>query len=106
MGERQAWLFEPTFNRSVKLRQADHRISDNAGALLLREIDHPDDIRLTALHMDLLCVGSSTYQDHVVKGPDGRTWPHHPDLDVTNPLGLEIVPKTHAKLSEREERSR
>jgi hypothetical protein len=40
MGERHGWLFEPTFNRSVKLRQADHRISDNAGALLLREIDH------------------------------------------------------------------
>jgi hypothetical protein len=40
MGERQAWLFEPTFNRSVKLRQADHRISDNAGAILLREVDH------------------------------------------------------------------
>ena len=40
MGERQGWLFEPTFNRSVKLRQADHRVSDNAGALLLREIDH------------------------------------------------------------------
>jgi len=40
MGERHGWLFEPTFNRSVKLRQADHRISDNAGALLLREVDH------------------------------------------------------------------
>ena len=40
MGERQGWLFEPTFNRSVKLRQADSRISDNAGALLLREVDH------------------------------------------------------------------
>ena len=40
MGECQGWLFEPTFNRSIKLRQADHRISDNAGALLLREIDH------------------------------------------------------------------
>lgn len=40
MGERHGWLFEPTFNRSIKLRQADHRISDNAGALLLREIDH------------------------------------------------------------------
>ena len=40
MGERQGWLFEPTFNRSIKLRQADQRISDNAGALLLREIDH------------------------------------------------------------------
>jgi len=40
MGERQGWLFEPTFNRSIKLRQADPRISDNAGALLLRELDH------------------------------------------------------------------
>jgi hypothetical protein len=40
MGERQGWLFEPTFNRSIKLRQADSRISDNAGALLLREVDH------------------------------------------------------------------
>jgi len=40
MGERQGWLFEPTFNRSVKLRQVDHRISDNAGAILLREVDH------------------------------------------------------------------
>ncbi len=40
MGERQGWLFEPTFNRSIELRQADFRISDNAGALLLREVDH------------------------------------------------------------------
>jgi len=40
MGECQGWLFEPTFNRSIKLRQADHRISDNAGALLIREFDH------------------------------------------------------------------
>lgn len=40
MGEAHGWLFEPTFNRSIKLRQADHRISDNAGAVLLREVDH------------------------------------------------------------------
>ena len=40
MGEKHGWLFEPTFNRSIKLRQADTRISDNAGALLLRELDH------------------------------------------------------------------
>jgi len=51
----------------------------------------PDDIRLTALYMDLLCVGSSTYQDNVITGPDGRTWPRHPDLDVNNPMGLEVV---------------
>ena len=40
MGERQGWLFEPTFNRSIKIRQADRRLSDNAGAVLLREVDH------------------------------------------------------------------
>jgi hypothetical protein len=53
----------------------------------------PDAIRLTALYMDVLCVGSSTYQDNLITGPDGRTWPRHPDLDVDNPLGLEMVPE-------------
>jgi len=40
MGESTGWLFELTFNRSVKLRQADVRITSDAGALLLREVDH------------------------------------------------------------------
>lgn len=40
MGERHGWLFEPTFNRSIKLRQANPRITSDAGALLLREVDH------------------------------------------------------------------
>ena len=40
MGESHGWLFEPTFNRSIKLRQADPRITSDAGALLLREVDH------------------------------------------------------------------
>jgi len=40
MGERQGWLYEPTFNRSIKLRQADPRITSDAGALILREVDH------------------------------------------------------------------
>jgi len=40
MGEAQGCLFEPTFNRSIKLRQADPRITSDAGALLLREVDH------------------------------------------------------------------
>ncbi|MEP0845259.1 MAG: transposase [Phycisphaerae bacterium] len=34
------WLFEPTFNRAIKLRQADPRITSDAGALLLRKADH------------------------------------------------------------------
>jgi hypothetical protein len=40
MGERYGWLFEPAFNQSVKLRQVDSRITSDAGALLLREVDH------------------------------------------------------------------
>lgn len=40
MGEGHGWLFEPTFNRSIKLRQADPRITSDAGVLLLREVDH------------------------------------------------------------------
>ena len=34
------WLFEPTFNRAIKLRQADPRITSDAGTLLLREVGH------------------------------------------------------------------
>jgi hypothetical protein len=40
MGERHGWLFEPTFNRSIKVRQVDSRLTANAGAVLLREVDH------------------------------------------------------------------
>jgi Transposase DDE domain group 1 len=40
MGERQGWFFQPTFNRSIKLRQADPRITSNGGPLLMREVDH------------------------------------------------------------------
>jgi hypothetical protein len=38
-GGASGWLFEPTFNRAIKLRQADPRITSDAGALLLREVD-------------------------------------------------------------------
>jgi len=40
MGELQEWLFEPTFNRAVKVDGADERITSNGGVLLLREADH------------------------------------------------------------------
>ena len=40
MGEAQGWLFEPTFNRSVKVRASDERITSDGGLLLLREADH------------------------------------------------------------------
>jgi len=39
-GGANGWLFEPTFNRAIKLRQADPRITSDAGAFLLREGDH------------------------------------------------------------------
>lgn len=43
MGEAQNaqnWLFQPEFNRSVKVRTTDERITSDAGLLLLREADH------------------------------------------------------------------
>lgn len=40
MGEGQAWLFEPQFNRTVKIRDTDERLTSDAGVLLLREADH------------------------------------------------------------------
>lgn len=40
IGPAHGWLFEPSFNRSIKLRAADPRITSDAGALLLREADH------------------------------------------------------------------
>lgn len=40
MGEAQRWLFEPTFNRAIKVRKKDQRITSDAGVLLAREADH------------------------------------------------------------------
>jgi hypothetical protein len=40
MGEAQGNLFEPEFNRAVKVQSTDHRLTSNAGVVLLREADH------------------------------------------------------------------
>jgi hypothetical protein len=40
MGEVQPRLFEPTFNRAVKVQATDERLTSDAGVLLLREADH------------------------------------------------------------------
>jgi len=40
MGEAQDTLFEPEFNRAIKVQTSDQRITSHAGAILLREIDH------------------------------------------------------------------
>ncbi|MBS0260467.1 MAG: IS1380 family transposase [Planctomycetes bacterium] len=40
MGESQGGLFEPSFNRSVKVLTTDDRITSDSGLLLLREADH------------------------------------------------------------------
>lgn len=39
MGEAQEWLFEPEFNRSIKVCAMDERITSDGGFLLLREAD-------------------------------------------------------------------
>jgi hypothetical protein len=68
MGEAQGTLFEPEFNRSIKVQTSDQRITSHAGAILLRELDHqlglveslgeqltdprnPDKIRYTATEL-------------------------------------------------------
>lgn len=40
MGKAQEWLFEPSFNRAVKVCASDDRITSDAGLVLLREADH------------------------------------------------------------------
>lgn len=40
MGEAQDTLFEPEFNRAVKVQTSEQRITSCAGAVLLREADH------------------------------------------------------------------
>jgi hypothetical protein len=40
MGESQEWLFEPSFNRAVKISAGDARITSDAGLVLVREADH------------------------------------------------------------------
>jgi hypothetical protein len=40
MGEAQGTLFEPEFNRSIKVQTSEQRITSHAGAVLLREADH------------------------------------------------------------------
>src|SRR6056297_2133614 len=40
MGEHQGSLFEPQFNRSVKVQSTDHRITSHAGVIVLREAEH------------------------------------------------------------------
>ncbi len=39
MGESQNNLFEPEFNRSIKVQSTDHRLTSTAGVLLLREAE-------------------------------------------------------------------
>lgn len=40
MGEAPERLFEPSFNRAVKVCASDDRITSNADVVLLRETDH------------------------------------------------------------------
>jgi hypothetical protein len=58
-----------------------------------------DDLRLFALWLDLLCVDYSYSAKNNVKDASGNTWPLHPDLDGSNPLGLEVVPATDTRQS-------
>ncbi len=40
MGEAQDTLFEPEFNRAIKVQTSEQQVTSHAGAVLLREADH------------------------------------------------------------------
>ena len=40
MSEARKCVFTPSFNRAVKIRQGDSRLTSHAGAIILREADH------------------------------------------------------------------
>ena len=40
MSESHGWLFEPSFNRTIKVEASDDRITSDGGLILLREADH------------------------------------------------------------------
>ncbi len=40
MGEENSPFFEPSFNRAVKVRSRDERLTSDAGVILVREADH------------------------------------------------------------------
>lgn len=40
MGDAQVNLFEPDFNRSIKVQSTDQRLTSNAGVILLRDAEH------------------------------------------------------------------
>ncbi len=40
MGEAQTSVFDPDFNRSIKVKAVDQRLTSHAGAVLLRDFDH------------------------------------------------------------------
>ena len=46
MGEAEKFVFEPAFNRSVKIRSRDLRITSDAGLLLLREVQFHGSLRI------------------------------------------------------------
>lgn len=52
MGEAQTNIFEPDFDRSIKVQAVDQRIASRAEAILLREFDHR--LGLTESLADLL----------------------------------------------------
>ena len=40
MSEAQKYMFAPSFNRAIRIRQRDSRLTSYSGAIILREADH------------------------------------------------------------------
>ncbi len=113
MGEAQNTLFEPEFNRSIKVQAFSQRITSHAGAVLLREADHqlglveslagqiqdprnPDKIRYTTTELlreriYAMAMGSENQDDldRLAHDPAMRmaTWDRPGEADLMNNLG-------------------
>ncbi len=59
MGETQNTLFEPEFNRSIKVQTFSQKLTSHAGAVLLREADHQRGLK----RIDALALGSENQDD-------------------------------------------
>jgi len=113
MGEAQNTLFEPKFNRSIKVETSEQKITSHAGAVLLRETDHqlgliesvanqiqdprnPEKIRYTTAELlreriYAMALGSENQDDldRLAHDPAMRmaTWDRPGEADLMNNLG-------------------
>jgi hypothetical protein len=97
MGEADGNLFEPDFNRSIKVQTTDHRITSNAGVLLLRDAEHRlgliESIASKTANLETLRDGLSRAIERHVKASGGRRV-RHATIDIDS-FPIEVHGKQH-----------